>query len=577
VAPTPGSTQVFNRTSGNLETCTPELCPYGLYFDEIGIVNRPSYSAFGGWAGGVSNDSPTWEQNAMADFISYISNSVQSLTDVLPNQRSNFVTPYRYSHLISSNWTDVGYDESTISEYKDTIQEVNSGNTVMEIRTPPGTNIRQIIHEEVYSYLILNPNPNPNTKSENITLNSLDDAILRRKITDQMDTRIREALSYLDESTVADSYRTSLGFTESPDSVVKSMNFIDSDYRETGLGLAGLICGTAIALIIWTLWNRKNHVIQACQPFLMIQCAMGLFFMGGTLVPLGFDDSLFSKDVLDITCMVTPWMYMFGYTLFFSSVYSKIQACMKIFKHPGKYDVMSVRPWDSFKLFSWIFLLNGIVLFLWTFLDPLKWVRMEVTADRIRGTIEDGTGETYGHCMGERFDYLVFTIPLFVFNMAYLFVAMIQSFRCRFLDLEYHEMQWIQLSILPIFEAWIVGGPILALVVEDPTLKYILYVFIITTSSIAIFFAAFAPKEWFVRKNIAKTFKSKAIAPPIASPAGVKILKHPTVSILFCSILYHFILSLTSSHIPYFIFRTQQSHLFLLYLRGGRLRVRSMS
>merc|ERR1740130_1214405 len=122
VAPTPGSTRVFNRTSGNLESCTPELCPYGLYFDDIGIVNRPSYAAFGGWAGGVSNNSPTREQNAMADFFSYISNTAQSLSDVLPNQRSNFVTPYRYSHLQASNWTDVGYDESTISEYKDTIQ-----------------------------------------------------------------------------------------------------------------------------------------------------------------------------------------------------------------------------------------------------------------------------------------------------------------------------------------------------------------------------------------------------------------------------------------------------------------------
>ena len=546
VAPTPGSTRVFNRSSGNLESCTPELCPYGLYFDDIGIVNRPSYAAFGGWAGGVSNNSPTREQNAMADFFSYISNTAQSLSDVLPNQRSNFVTPYRYSHLQASNWTDVGYDESTISEYKDTIQEVNSGNTVMEIRTPPGTNIRHIIHEEVYSYLLLNSNANTNTKNEGITLNSLDDAILRRKTTDQMDTKIREALSYLDESTVADSYRKSLGFTESPDSVVKSMNYIDRDYRETGWGLAGLICCTAVGLIIWTLWNRKNHVIQACQPFLMIQCAMGLFFMGGTLVPLGFDDSLFSKDVLDITCMVMPWMYMFGYTLFFSSVYSKIQACMRIFKHPGKYDVMSVRPWDSFKTFSWIFLLNGIVLFLWTLLDPLKWVRMEVATDRISGTTlysEGGTGETYGHCMGERFDYLIFTLPLFVFNMVCIFVAMIQSFRCRFLDLEYHEMQWIQLSILPIFEAWIIGGPVLALVVENPTTKYVLYVFIITTSSIAIAFAVFAPKEWFVRKSIAMKFKSKAIAPPLASPAGVKILKHPTVCISFCLFFNHYFLT----------------------------------
>lgn len=535
VAQTPGSTQAFNRTSGNLETCTPELCPYGIYYDDIGIVNRPSYSAFGGWKGVVSAYASPWAQHALADFFAYISNPEQSLSDILPNDRSNFATPYRYSHFLFSDWMNAGYDETTASEYKDTLQEINSDNTVLEIKSSLGTNVREIIHEEVYSYLLnVTANAdlyaNSTNKNQIIRPNSTN-VMIRKGVTNRIDHRIREQLMSVDESAMTESYRASLNFKSDPGDVFESMNFIDNDIRETGWGLAGVICCAALVLIGWILLNRKNHAMQAFQPFLMIQCATGLFFMGVTLILLGFDDSIFNREILDITCMVTPWVYVFGYTLFFSSVYSKILMCLNIFKHPGKYAVMSVRAWDSFKLCAILLLLNWIILFLWTMLDPMKWVRLEKTEDGMREKkfSADGNVETYGTCAGEKYDHNLFFIALFVFNMACCFIAMIQSFRCRFLVLEYHEMQWLQLSILPIFEAWIIGGPILFLVEENPTIKYIVFVFIITLSTIAIAFSTFAPKEWYLRKNKIMAEKSAIAITPAGLSTKIRVLKHPTV------------------------------------------------
>jgi len=520
VAQTPGSKLVLNRTSGHLETCTPELCPYGIHYDDIGIVNRPSYSAFGGWAGGVSNDSTYSKQHDMADFFSYISNPVQSLSDVLPNNRSHFVSPYRYSHATASNWIGAGFDEVTASEYTERIKEVNSENTVSEIRIPPGTAIRKIIDQEVYAYLLAS------NGYENVSLEAFDpfqDAALRSEITANMDRRIRGVITSLDTQTVIKNYQLSLCSPEGYEDV--SMNYIDTNYRGTGWAAAALICFSSIAVILWILLNRKNPVMQNFQPILLIQSTMGFFFMGATLVLLGFDDSLFSKEILDITCMATPWIYVFGYTVFFSSIYSKIQVCTEIYKNPGIYERMMVRPIDSLKLFCRLFALNGIILGLWTHVDPLKWSRIEKTI--YGSTFPDGTVESYGTCKSERFKYPAFAIALFGINLIFSFVAMLQALRCRLLVLDYHEMQWLQLCILPFFEAWIIGGPVIAVLHEQPRAQNVALLIIITWSTIAAAFAIFAPKEWYIRKNSIFANERKPKTPPISSLAGVRVLKHP--------------------------------------------------
>jgi len=258
---------------------------------------------------------------------------------------------------------------------------------------------------------------------------------------------------------------------------------------------------------------------------LLIQSTMGFFFMGATLVLLGFYDSLFSKEILDITCMATPWIYVFGYTVFFSSIYSKIQVCTEIYKNPGIYERMMVRPIDSLKLFCRLFALNGIILGLWTHVDPLKWSRIEKTI--YGSTFPDGTVESYGTCKSERFKYPAFAIALFGINLIFSFVAMLQALRCRLLVLDYHEMQWLQLCILPFFEAWIIGGPVIAVLHEQPRAQNVALLIIITWSTIAAAFAIFAPKEWYIRKNSIFANERKPKTPPISSLAGVRVLKHP--------------------------------------------------
>ncbi|KAL3923797.1 MAG: hypothetical protein SGILL_001437 [Bacillariaceae sp.] len=524
VAPTPGSAKVLNRHTGQLEECTPELCPYGEYYEDIGIVNRPAYAAFGGWAGGVSNSTSGAKQRAVADFFSYLSNQAQSLPDVLPNSISSFADPYRYSHVKSSDWIDSnGFldTEITASQYTESLRELDSGNSVMEFRIPPGIDLREILDQEVSSYL-------STTRAQNGDVES------RQNITATITSRMQQSISSVVDMDVADVYQTSLGY--STGTVPVNMNYIDPDFRAAGWGLAGLICLMAFVLCTWTLFHDRNRVMQAFQPFLLVQSAVGLFFLGATIVPLGFDDSLFSTEILDITCMATPWIYVFGFSLFFSAVYSKIRMCVKIFRDPDKYDVLVVRGMDALKVFLRIFILNGIFLALWTALDPLKWVRQEISDQNM---IISGTVETFGACRGSSTTSFGMALALFFLNLILCFMGTLQAFKCRFLVLEYNEMQWLPLSLLPFFECWIIGGPLLVFVTEDPTITFILLSLVIAVSSIAAALAVFAPKDWYIRKYKGAEDKmsenATVISFPRTSAAGVRLLNHPTVrTMIYC-------------------------------------------
>ena len=524
VAPTPGSQRILDRATGRLVNCTASLCPHGDFYNDIGIVNQVPYSAFGGWAAGVSNASLDSKKYAAADFLAYLSNSLQSLGDVLPNPRSNFAQPYRYSHVTSSNWIDAGFDTKIASEYTETIRQINSENTAMELRVPPASALREVVDEEIFDYLLTIKESPPMTPEVALKL--------RQEVTVQLDTRIRGIIVAQDQSDIRASYQTSLGYTSIPEN--ESHNYINDNFRHAGWGLGGLICFTSLFIIFWTWRYRNNKAMKAFQPFLLIQSALGLFLMGGTIIPLGFDDSWFSVDVLNITCMLIPWLYVVGFTIFFSSVYAKIRECVHIYKEPHKSHVLLVTPETALRLNMRLLFMNGIVLALWTLVDPLKWMREEVEGGLV---FEDGTVETYGACRGESFSSWGFALILFALNLMICMIATLQAFKCRFLVLEYNEMQWLPLSIFPFAETWLVGGPIVVLMRDDPTILFVLLTMMIVCSSVASAMAVFAPKDWYIRKvkylDSSPKQKKKKGFPERTSSAGILVLKHPTVSLLF--------------------------------------------
>jgi multiple sugar transport system substrate-binding protein len=512
VAPTPGSQVVLDRSSRQLVECTPELCPHGVYYTDIGLVNHAPYAAFGGWVSGVADQAPEGQKYAVADFLAYVSNSQQSLGDVLPNSRSSFSQPYRYSHATSSNWIDAGFGRSLASDYTEAVRSINSENSALELRVPSAARMRNIVDQEVFEYLLETVNPGLTTEI---------DLRLRQESTARMEGQINDIVATLD---LSDSYRRSIGYTYTPEA--DSQNLINEDFRDAAWGLSGLMCVVCVSLMIWTFRHRNNRVMRAFQPFLLFQSTVGLLLMSSSIIPLGFDDSWYDVDVLNITCMLSPWLYVVGFTIFFSAVYAKIRECIKIYRDPQSYSILLVDPKSCLRLCMRLLTLNGILLGLWTGLDPLRWERQEVEGGIV---LEDGTVETYGTCTGGS-AALVFAVLLYVLNMLIALIATLQAFKCRFLVLEYNEMQWLPLSVFPFFEVWLIGGPILPLILEDPTVVFVVISSMIFVSTVAGGMAVFAPKDWYIRKYYHSNPKG---FPERTSSAGIMVLQHPTVSAIF--------------------------------------------
>jgi multiple sugar transport system substrate-binding protein len=88
---TPGWKQVLDRASGKLVACDANTCP-----NAVDGVNYAPFASFGGWSGAINAASPKANQDALYDFLSYMSAPAQSGIDVTLGKTG--YNPYRTSH-----------------------------------------------------------------------------------------------------------------------------------------------------------------------------------------------------------------------------------------------------------------------------------------------------------------------------------------------------------------------------------------------------------------------------------------------------------------------------------------------
>src|SRR5438552_2266566 len=92
---TPGWKQVLDRASGKLVPCDGTTCP-----NAVDGVNYAPFGSFGGWSGAINAASPSAQQDAAYDFLSYMSAPAQSDVDVTLGKTG--FNPYRTSHFSDS-------------------------------------------------------------------------------------------------------------------------------------------------------------------------------------------------------------------------------------------------------------------------------------------------------------------------------------------------------------------------------------------------------------------------------------------------------------------------------------------
>ena len=161
VAPTPGTTKVYNRETLKLEDCTEETCGGvgGLYYDDLGWVNRASYLAFGGWSAAVNNNVDEGQQRLILDFFTFMAGPEVSIDAAIPNASTatlvpNGVDPFRTSQLDVEKWVAKGFERTSAESYMEAVQEsLDHPNAAFDMRFAGADLIFSAMEEEVFKYL----------------------------------------------------------------------------------------------------------------------------------------------------------------------------------------------------------------------------------------------------------------------------------------------------------------------------------------------------------------------------------------------------------------------------------------
>ena len=128
---TPGWTQVLDRASGKLVACDATTCP-----NAVDGVNYAPFASFGGWSGAVNAAAPAANQDAVYDFLSYMSSPAISGLDVTLGKTG--YNPYRTSHFSNIQpWLDAGLSQDAATNYLGAIQaSLQNANMVLDMRIP---------------------------------------------------------------------------------------------------------------------------------------------------------------------------------------------------------------------------------------------------------------------------------------------------------------------------------------------------------------------------------------------------------------------------------------------------------
>jgi len=147
VAPTPGSTEVYDRELKKLVACTEEICgKYGYYDNDNGWINLAPYAAFGGWSGALSKNNSALETQETFNFFSYLSNPPESLDAELD--------PFRRSMLDLNAYVELGFPSDETQQYFSTVStSLESENTVIDIRFLQSREIISLLDKEIAIYL----------------------------------------------------------------------------------------------------------------------------------------------------------------------------------------------------------------------------------------------------------------------------------------------------------------------------------------------------------------------------------------------------------------------------------------
>jgi len=263
-----------------------------------------------------------------------------------------------------------------------------------------------------------------------------------------------------------------------------------------GFVVFGLVFLTAGFFAGWVQCHKKERVVTAMQPVFLTVLCFGVVVLGSTAVSLSIDDGLMSDEDCSRACMSIPWLVSNGFTITTAALFSKLWRINKLFGQ-GQFRRIQVREKDVLAPFAVLFVLNLIMLFVWTFVDPLTWTRNPVM---------NQPWNSYGSCSyGSGSVAIAMTAVIFFLNFVGFVGVCVQAFRARNISSEFSESKYLGIAIFSWAQLLIVGLPVYFLINDDnPTAKYSLVVALILAVCMSMLLVIFVPMLIVKSKGVAR-------------------------------------------------------------------------
>ena len=166
------------------------------------------------------------------------------------------------------------------------------------------------------------------------------------------------------------------------DDPVVAENFIGTGWRASGLVMCGLGVALAVGFALYTYMKRTTRVFKASQPFFLYTVCFGVTLIFVSIVALGFDEEISSKDGCTVACISFLWLLAVGFSVTFSALYTKTRRVNTIMNQPG-FRRIKVTPIVVAKPMIAILGANFLILILMTVLSPIIWTEDIITEDSI--------------------------------------------------------------------------------------------------------------------------------------------------------------------------------------------------
>jgi len=277
---------------------------------------------------------------------------------------------------------------------------------------------------------------------------------------------------------------------------VVDKNFIKTAVFVTGIVMFIIVLVLSIGFATYTIYNRNHKVMKASQPHFLCLLCVGTMVLGSAIIPLIFDGKRFNQEFLDRNCMSIPWLVSIGYGNIFSTFFIKTWRLNRIF-HNASLRRIAVSKRDVIGPFLVVFVLNMIVLTIWTIRSPWSYQTQIISIDEFDRVVESSRS-----CAKTNNEWPIYAGLLCLINFSVLVFASIQAFRARKIELDFSESQFLAIAMICTMQVLFIGIPLIYIVDgTNNSASCFMRITIIFVSCTANLLLIFVPKIKYCYEN----------------------------------------------------------------------------